>query len=293
MRQLNTQVVEFQLQPFNVSADPNQFSFDSRQAEVDFLQLLLRDERGLDHRDLGFEGNDFIFQIVESRIHIRSFRPRRLGVKQRTVGTLDPCQFAKFNPMNSPIRMLFAALPALLLLSCSPHQAAPPAPFKPTASIQDLMVSIIDPAADALWESVSSETTATGIEEKFPRTEKEWQAVRNYALQLQEASNLLVIPGRPVTHGGKATEDAHVEGVSTPQQVQQAIDKDTSQYHAAARALQDAAGEALAAIDAKDPARLLVAGGKLDQACERCHSVFWYPNAKDAPVKWPAPIKSN
>lgn len=195
--------------------------------------------------------------------------------------------------MNSPIRMLFAALPALLLLSCSPHQAAPPAPFKPTASIQDLMVSIIDPAADALWESVSSETTATGIEEKFPRTEKEWQAVRNYALQLQEASNLLVIPGRPVTHGGKATEDAHVEGVSTPQQVQQAIDKDTSQYHAAARALQDAAGEALAAIDAKDPARLLVAGGKLDQACERCHSVFWYPNAKDAPVKWPAPIKSN
>jgi hypothetical protein len=191
-------------------------------------------------------------------------------------------------------RTLLAVVPALLLLSCSPRQTTPtPPPYKPIASIQDLMVSIVDPAADALWESVSSETTATGIEEKFPRTEHEWQAVRTYAIQLQEVGNLLVMPGRPVTHGGKATEDAHVDGVSTPQQVQQAIDRDTLQFHAAARALQDAAGEALAAIDAKDPGKLLVAGGKLDQACERCHSVYWYPNAKEPPARWPAPIKRN
>jgi hypothetical protein len=154
------------------------------------------------------------------------------------------------------------------------------------------MVSIIDPSADALWESVSSETTAKGIEEKHPRTDQEWQAVRNHAIALQEAGNLLMMEGRAVTHGGKATEDAHVEGVSTPAQVKKSMDADPLRVHAAARELQAAGGEAVAAIDARSPARLLVAGAKLDQACERCHSVYWYPNAKGPPSQWPAPLTS-
>jgi hypothetical protein len=199
---------------------------------------------------------------------------------------------ANLNTLSSTLAVLAACA---LLTSCTGKQqeARPPqSPFVPAASIQDVMVSIVDPAADALWESVSSEMTAKGIEEKFPRTEQEWQAVRNYAIALQEAGNLLMIEGRPVTHGGKATEDAHVEGVSTPQQVRAAIDKDPARFQAAARTMLDAAGAAVTAIDAKDPARLLVAGSQLDQACERCHSVYWYPNAKDAPSRWPAPLTS-
>lgn len=52
-------------------------------------------------------------------------------------------------------------LVALILIACEP-----PAPkakavaFRPAASIQDIMAGIVDPAADALWESVSAETTA-------------------------------------------------------------------------------------------------------------------------------------
>lgn len=153
------------------------------------------------------------------------------------------------------------------------------------------MVAMVDPAADALWESVSSETTANGIEEKQPRTEKEWQAVRRHAIALQEAGNLLMMEGREVTHAGKSTEDAHVEGVSTPVQVKQAITNGRLAFNASARELQDAAGEAVAAIDAKNAARLLEAGARLDQACERCHSVYWYPNAKQAPAAWPSPLK--
>jgi hypothetical protein len=197
-------------------------------------------------------------------------------------------------PLHRTVRALAAAM---LLSSCSPapHQAssAPRTAFKPAASIQDLMVAIVDPAADALWDSVSSEMTASGIEEKQPRTDQEWQAVRNHAIALQEAGNLLMMEGRPVTHGGKPTDDAHVAGVSTPAQVRQAIDADPGRFNAAARELQDAAGEALAAIDARNPARLLAAGEKLDQACERCHSVYWYPNAKQPPSQWPAPLKPN
>jgi cytochrome c556 len=71
--------------------------------------------------------------------------------------------------------------------------------------------------------------------------------------------------------------------------VQTAIEQARPGFNAAARVLQDAAGEALAAIDKKDPAALIVAGGKLDQACEGCHSVYWYTKAKLPSAKaWPA-----
>lgn len=190
--------------------------------------------------------------------------------------------------------LFFAFL--IAVAACSrlpePEQPAPPE-LKPAASIQDLMKDIVEPSADALWESVSTELTANGIEEKQPRTELEWAAVRRYATTLQEAANLLLIDGRPVAHIGKVTEDAHVEGVSSPQQVKLAIDANRPGFNASALALQDASTDAVKAIDAKDPARLLAAGAELDQACERCHSVYWYPNAKQPPASWPAPLKAD
>ena len=194
--------------------------------------------------------------------------------------------------INQITRLIAVSL-AAVACTRAPEQATIKAPFQPSASIQDLMVAIVDPSADALWESVSSETSAKGIEERFPRTDKEWQAVRNNAIALQEGANLLMMEGRAVTHGGKATEDAHVEGILSPHETRKVIDADPARFHAAARGLQAAAGEALAAIDAKDPGKLLVAGGKLDQACEHCHSIYWYPNAKQPPAKWPAPLKQN
>ena len=192
-------------------------------------------------------------------------------------------------------KSITCSLIALALSACGKAPAPTPessAIFRPTASIQELMASIVDPSADALWDAVSSETTSKGVEEHQPHTEQEWQAVRHYAIALQEAGNLLQMPGRAVTHAGKTSEDAHVEGVSSAQQVQTAIAQARPGFNAAARVLQDAAGEALAAIDKKDPAALIVAGGKLDQACESCHSVYWYPNAKLPSTKaWPAPLQ--
>lgn len=190
--------------------------------------------------------------------------------------------------------LVLSATATLLACTGTPPQAiTQQPPFKPSASIQDLMTAIVDPAADSLWEAVSSEVTSKGIEEKQPRTDQEWLAVRRNAVALLEAGNLLMVPGRAVTHAGKSTEDAHVDGVSNPQQIRQAIDASPARYQAGALALHNAAAEALAAIDAKDAPRLLVAGEKLDHACEQCHSAFWYPNAAQPPSRWPAPLKAD
>ncbi len=193
-----------------------------------------------------------------------------------------------------PFTLVLSAAATLLACTASPPQAIPQQPpFKPSASIQDLMTAIVDPAADSLWDAVSSEVTSKGVEEKQPRTDQEWLAVRRHAVALLEAGNLLMVPGRPVTHAGKVTEDAHVDGVSSPQQIRHAIEASPAAYQVSALALHNAAAEALAAIDAKDAPRLLVAGERLDHACEQCHSAFWYPNAAQPPSKWPAPLKAD
>jgi hypothetical protein len=178
----------------------------------------------------------------------------------------------------------------LALAGCTKHPtpSPAPAPFRPSASIQELMQTIVDPAADALWESVGSETGANGVEEHQPRTDAEWLAVRRHALMLVEAGNLLMIEGRQVSHGSRALEDAHVPGILAPNQVRAAIDADRGAFAGRALALHAAGTEALVAIDARSPQRLLAAGERIDHACEGCHTQYWYPNAEQP--KWPAPL---
>jgi cytochrome c556 len=44
--------------------------------------------------------------------------------------------------------------------------------------------------------------------------------------------------------------------------------------------LQAVGAEAVRASDAQDTAALLDIGGRMQDVCESCHQVFWYPGAK-------------
>jgi cytochrome c556 len=182
-----------------------------------------------------------------------------------------------------------AVLAAIGLASCtrteSPSAAAsaPPAlsaesPFRVHASIQELMQSVVDPPADALWDSVATISTASGIEERQPRTDEEWATVRRHAITLAEAANLLAMDGRRVAHEGQQLEDSHTPGIWTAEEIQKAIDGSRPEFIEHAHALQSAALAALAAIDTRDAEALSAAGGALDEACEQCHLKYWYPN---------------
>ena len=104
-------------------------------------------------------------------------------------------------------RFLFLAGVLLILVSAcrAPEPAAPPSPeFRPTATIKDIMDSIIDPSADELWEAVATTVDATGVHEKFPQNDEEWKMVRRDAIRLLEGTNLLLIPGRSVANRAKS-----------------------------------------------------------------------------------------
>jgi hypothetical protein len=141
------------------------------------------------------------------------------------------------------------------------------------------MQSEVDPSADALWESVATISNEKGIEERQPRTDEEWAAVRRHAITVIEASNLLVMDGRRVVAEGKKLEDSEVEGILKPEEIQKAIDGDRASFVERAHALHSAGIAILAAIDSRNVPALSAAGGALDEACENCHLKYWYPNS--------------
>jgi hypothetical protein len=180
--------------------------------------------------------------------------------------------------------VLALALAAGLGACARRTQAAAVAPGPATElSIQEIMASVVDPAADSLWDSVGSTITPDKSEDRSPKTDKEWQQVRHWAVALVEAPNLLVMHGRPVAVPGGKLDDADVPGITPPPEIRKLIDADPAAFALRARALQDAGLVALKAVDARSPAGLLAAGGQIDTACENCHLKYWYPNAPRPP----------
>jgi hypothetical protein len=71
----------------------------------------------------------------------------------------------------------------------------------PVATVKQIMKGIVGPAATAVFGAVGSTVTATGVEEKAPRTDEEWEALGNSAAALIESGNLLLIGDRAVDTG--------------------------------------------------------------------------------------------
>src|SRR5262245_14962850 len=91
--------------------------------------------------------------------------------------------------------LLFGSMLIFVVVACNRSK---PVEFRTTATIKDIMDSMVDPSADTLWESVATIVSAAGTEERQPRTDEEWKNVHRKAIELVEATNLLIIEGRHV-----------------------------------------------------------------------------------------------
>jgi hypothetical protein len=183
---------------------------------------------------------------------------------------------------------LVPALAALCVtVACSKPQPAPaPAadtpPYEAAATIKDLMQSIVDPSADLVWNAVTTVQTSTGTIDTVPKTEEDWLKVRHGAVGLAEGANLLMMPGRHVARPHEKSETPGVE--LEPAEMEELINKDRLAFYQRARALHEAGMAAVAAADAKDAQKLFEVGEQIENACENCHTHYWYPNEKVPPV---------
>jgi hypothetical protein len=114
----------------------------------------------------------------------------------------------------------------------------------PIASVKQLMKGVVGPAANVVFTSVSFTTTESGIENKAPHTDEEWEAVGNNAVALAEAGNLLMMEGRAVDKG---------------------------EWIRMSQAMIDAAKIALKAVEAKSADDVLASGDAINMSCDNCH----------------------
>ena len=161
-----------------------------------------------------------------------------------------------------------AGLGAAATPAADPAEAA-----RAQATVQEMMDTRIDPAADALWDSVAFIASKKGEEDRRPRTPAEWAAVRQNALALIKGASDLALPGRRVS----GLETTPGPGELRASEIEHLIEADPAAFAKRAQALQFAARAALATIDAKNADALMDAGGVIDAACEACHVVYWYP----------------
>lgn len=126
-------------------------------------------------------------------------------------------------------------------------RAPAPPPFKPVADTKLLMQAVIDPTADEIWDSVRTIVTAQGSEEIRPRTNAQWDAVRNHAVTLAESGNLLMMVPRA---------------------------KDGGEWMKRAQELVDTSERAIRAAEAKNADQLFTVGGEIYESCSNCHQKY-------------------
>jgi len=142
------------------------------------------------------------------------------------------------------------ALAIVAVVACAACGGPQPPPFKPVVDVKQMMAGIVDPSADVVWESVATIFTKEGVEERRPRTKAEWEHVRNNAMMLAEAGNLLMMSPRA---------------------------KDGDEWMKRSQELIDSATVALRAAEGQNVEQLLNVGGVIDESCENCHKKYW-PN---------------
>jgi hypothetical protein len=198
--------------------------------------------------------------------------------------------------IGSLILVVSAAVAAGSCQSKPVEPAAPAAsqpPYTTTATVKDIMLHIIDPAGDMVWDSVATTIDKGGIHETAPKTDEEWFKVRSGLIMMIEGSNLLMIPGRKVARPGEKSDTPGVE--LEPSEMDVLIAKDRAAWYQRAKALHDVAQSVLDVVEKKDAQKLFDVGEDIDRACENCHRQYWYPNEKipDFPGSAPSSAPSS
>lgn len=145
--------------------------------------------------------------------------------------------------------------------------------YDTTYTIQELMATLFDPAVIVLWNP--SDEFNEDFTFKIAQDDETWDRLRNNAVILAEAANLINVPGR------KANDRREPKGevVMSGPEIEQLIRERPEAWRAFSQAMAQVANEYYqAALERNsaayewDPPGL---GAKLEALCAACHQQFW------------------
>lgn len=156
--------------------------------------------------------------------------------------------------------LILVAVSAFLVAGCGSEPSGPP--LRPVADVGQLMAMILDPAADAVWDSSGTIISAEGRHEWEPETDEEWAVVANGAMTLIEGANLLMIGDRA---------------------------RDQEGWMQLSQNMSDAAMLVHEAAEARDADLVFELGETLYRTCDRCHNLYWVGDEDRGRVREDAP----
>jgi hypothetical protein len=176
-------------------------------------------------------------------------------------------------------RKTIAALAAVLVVTswALADDAISVAALKPGASIGEIMEFVVMPAADVFWGSVGFVSDADGSHTLAPETDSDWAEIRAAAMALSDATVILQEPGR---RAEVVMGESPLPGELSATEIDALIAGNRETWIGFARALDELATQAATIADSKDVKGLEDLGGPLDEVCESCHLIFWYPEAQ-------------
>ena len=116
------------------------------------------------------------------------------------------------------------------------------------SEVHDLMAYVLDPAAEAIWDSAGFVITEEGETNLAPTNQEGWDKVKHGAKVISESSYLLSMPERAV---------------------------DQTQWVALSMALKGMGEKAFKAAENEDSEALFEIGAELYQICVACHQIYW------------------
>ena len=142
--------------------------------------------------------------------------------------------------------LIFVPLSVFLTAGCGSEASGPP--LRPIADVSQLMTMILDPAADAVWDSGGTVIDGDGYNQWEPETDEEWAEVLNETMIIAETANLLMIGDRA---------------------------RDQEGWMQMAQNMSDAAMLIHEAAEARDADLVFELGETLYRSCDRCHNLYW------------------
>ena len=143
-------------------------------------------------------------------------------------------------------RWCLALVVAMATLGC--EAPPPPVPYERATDIAEFMEWLLEPAADAVWDSAGQIVTEAGVEDLAPTTEAGWDQVRNQGALISEMGNLLMMPH---------------------------FAQDRPDWTEISRGLVRAGARVQRAAEARDAEALFEQGALLYQVCVSCHQIYW------------------
>ncbi len=145
-------------------------------------------------------------------------------------------------------------------------------------NLQLTMLSKVNPNALALWDATNKAQDDNGNLDAKKIDAASWAKLSQMGKALEEGGKMLATSnGVIAAPPGAKLQDENNAGASKAADVQRFLDAKPAEFRKHALELQKTGTGIVQAVAKRDGKKLSELSNSLDEVCETCHVVFWYP----------------